>query len=145
MSKRFTAAAKPSAAIKWADLHGDLLLIEPTGVEEVTTRFGDSETVAAAVYVIDGGNAGVEYPDGKVFPTVLVMQLKQSIGGIVVGRLTQGTATGNQSAPWMLSTELSDEDAATAEAWLDRRDTNGVKPAATTSASKRPADEDVPF
>lgn len=145
MSKRFTTAAEPSAAIKWADLHGDLLLIEPTGIEKVTTRFGESDAVAAAVHVIAGDNAGVSHPEGKVFPTVLRMQLQQSIGGIVVGRLIQGTANGNQSAPWMLATEVSDEDAAIAEKWLDQRDASSDDSTPDKSAGDRPNGEDLPF
>lgn len=103
MSKpTFAAPAEPSAGIKWADLDGELLLIEPSKVEQVSTSLGEKEAVYAVVHVITGDDAGTTHEDALIFPKVLVAQLRQQFGEQVLARLGQGKAKPGQSAPWKL-------------------------------------------
>ena len=98
----FAAPAEPSAGVKWADLDGELLLIEPSKVETVSTSLGEKEAVYAAVHVVTGDDAGTTHEDALIFPKVLVAQLRQQLGQQVLGRLGQGKAKPGQSAPWKL-------------------------------------------
>lgn len=96
---------KPAAAegIKWAQLKGALLIIEPVSVETgVKTVHGDTDAVKATVSVIDGPLAGTVYADTLIFPRVLQSAVRGSLGGMVLGRLGQGNAKPGQSAPWTL-------------------------------------------
>lgn len=112
--------AKPTSAsgIKWADLKGALLIIEPLSIETaIKTVHGESDAVKANVYVVDGPNAGDEYRDTLIFPKVLQSAVRGSIGSQVLGRLGTGNAKPGQSAPWMLD-DFTDADVTAAEAYL---------------------------
>jgi hypothetical protein len=98
----FAAPAEPSTGVKWADLDGELLLIEPETVSTVSTSLGEREAVHATVHVITGDDAGTTHPDALIFPKVLLAQLRQQLGEHVLGRLGQGKAKPGQSAPWRL-------------------------------------------
>ena len=83
------------------ELNGSLLLF--TVLEEqkgINTTFGAKDAIIADVVVLDGDQAGTMYEDSMVFPLVLRAQLKRSIGEMVLGRLTTGTAKpGKTSSP----------------------------------------------
>lgn len=106
MSDDFNA---PSSAdgVKWEDLKGALLLFKVHSVEHaIPTQFGESDAVRADVIVLDGNGENVDantaYIDTLVFPKVLQSQVKNNIGGMVLGRLGQGQAKPKQSPPWKL-------------------------------------------
>ena len=100
------AFSDPSTAtgIQWKDLNGSLVLVKVHEViAEMNTQFGASSAVRADVIVLDGNGAGDEYADTLVFPKVLQSQLKPKVGGMVLGRVAQGSAKPSQSAPWTLT------------------------------------------
>ena len=100
------AFSDPSTAtgIQWKDLNGSLVLVKVHEViAEMNTQFGASSAVRADVIVLDGNGAGDEYADTLVFPKVLQSQLKPKVGGMVLGRVAQGSAKPGQSAPWTLT------------------------------------------
>lgn len=126
----FAAPAPPGAGIKWDDLNGRLLLIEPTAVKtDIKTSFGDADAVVADIAVLDGDPKGDTYPEALVFPKVLQGQLKSKLGDKVLGRLGQGTAKPGQSAPWLLE-EASPADYDIGVRYLEYRKTTEIaKPA----------------
>lgn len=110
----------PSTAsgIKWADLKGALVLVKVHEfVPEINTVHGLSTAVRADVIVLDGNDAGDEYSDTLVFPKVLQSQLKSNVGGMVLGRVGQGSAKPGQSAPWTLA-PANEDDKAKGRAYL---------------------------
>lgn len=134
MSDQFAAPAAPGSGITWNDHNGRLLLIVPNAVKTgIQTSLGLSDAVAADVTVLDGPDAGTEYPDTLIFPKILQSQVSGRIGQKVLGRLGQGTAKPGQSAPWMLG-EATDADKAVATAWLNRT----AQPAAAGGAATPP-------
>lgn len=134
MSDQFAAPAAPGSGITWADHNGQLLLIEPIAVKTgIQTSFGPSDAVAANVTVLDGPQAGTEFPDTLIFPKILQSQVAGRVGQKVLGRLGQGVAKPGQSAPWMLS-EASEADRQVATAWLART----AAPAAAAAAGGTP-------
>jgi hypothetical protein len=111
-------APSTATGIKWADLKDSLLLFKVNGIENgIKTVHGDAQAARVDVTVLDGTLSGTVYTDTLVFPKVLISQVKPSIGGMVLGRLGQGTAKPGQSAPWLLS-EATDSDKVTARAYL---------------------------
>lgn len=104
MSSPFAAPAAPGTGIKWQEVNSALLLIEPKSVEEnIKTDYGTTDAVLADIVVLDGDQAGEEYPDCLIFPKVLQGQLKRQLGQKVLGRVTQGVGKPGQSPPWMLA------------------------------------------
>jgi len=107
MSNDPFGAPASATGIDWKDLKGALVLVKPfENVADIKTVHGPSNAVRADVIVLDGkGSVDAEtvYSDTLIFPKVLQSQVKGSIGGMVLGRLGQGTAKPGQSAPWMLS------------------------------------------
>lgn len=132
----FATPAAPSGGIKWADLKGRLLVIEPLAHEVgIVTAFGDADAVRANVYAIDGQVE--EYVDTLVFPKVLASQLKSQIGQKVLGRLGQGSQQkAGQSPPWILQ-DPTPEDIAAGEQWLANRTSSSF--AAPSSGGADPA------
>ena len=114
----FTAPAPAGSGLKWADLLGRLLVIEPKGVTNVDTALGPRDAVRADVHAIDGEVE--DFEDALVFPKVLQGQLRGKVDQMVLGRLAQGQAKPGQSAPWVLA-DPTQADMATAEAWLAAR------------------------
>jgi hypothetical protein len=97
-----TEFAAPSTAngIKWADVKGNLLIIEVTNVEHgIATAFGETDAVRANITDVTTGDT---YDDCLVFPKALQSQLRPNVGKKVLGRVTQGQAKSGQSAPWLL-------------------------------------------
>lgn len=118
----FSAPATPSDGIKWGDLNGRLLIIEPLADEKgIQTSFGEADAVRANVYAIDG--TVEEHDDVLVFPKVLSGQLRPKIGERVIGRLSQGVAKPSQSPPWILA-DATPADIQTGINWLASKDTN---------------------
>lgn len=114
----FAAPAPPGDGIKWDDLNGSLLLIEPKGVQAgIQTVYGTADAVQADVVVLDGPKTGETYVDTLVFPKVMQGQLKAQIGAKVLGRLGQGQAKTGQSPPWLLS-EATPQDQQIGRTWL---------------------------
>ena len=126
----FVSAAPPSGGIKWEDLKGKLLVIEPASFEAgIQTSFGAADAVKADVHVITGPGESETHAEALVFPKLLASQLKGQIGKKVVGRLGQGTAKPGQSAPWLLE-EATPDDITKAQEWLTSR-----APAVTSAAA----------
>lgn len=116
----------PSSGIKWENLKGSLLLINPKEFRSgIATTFGTADAVEADVHVIDGPGAGDDYDSTLVFPKLLSSQLKGSIGETVCGRLGQGQAKAGQSPPWLLL-EASPDDLQKAEAWIAQQSKTSV-------------------
>lgn len=97
--------------IEWADLNGRLLLIKPKAMlHDVPTKdYGPKDAVEVDLHVLDGPATPTAYPgqvyhDGRVFPMVLIGQLKGGIGSgrFSLGRLEQGPATKGKP-PWRLA------------------------------------------
>lgn len=111
-------APSSAAGIKWEDLNGRLLLVQPLSDEkDIQTSFGAANAVRANVTVIDGPTAGEEYNDTLIFPKVLSSQVRGNCGTgrFNLGRLGKGNAKPGQSAPWMLADPTdADKDAARA-------------------------------
>jgi len=115
--------------VKFEELLGALLLIEPLGVKEgIKTAYGESDAVSADLVVLDGEQAGTEYPDTLIFPKVLQGQLKRDIGKKVLGRLAQGVAKPGQSAPWLLL-EATAQDVELGQRYLASKATQVSAPA----------------
>ena len=70
--------------------------------ENVPTALGEKDAIRADVAILDGNQAGEAIDDALVFPRVLIGQLRSKTGGMVLGRLGQGTAKPGQNAPWKL-------------------------------------------
>lgn len=121
MSTPFAPPSSPSDGIKWADLAGSLLLIEPLSVEtNIQTAYGAADAVRANVVVLDGAQAGTEYNDTLIFPKLLQSQVRSNIGTKVLGRLGTGQGKPGQSPPWLLS-EANEADQQVGMAWLNRQ------------------------
>lgn len=86
-----------------ADLKGSLLLVTVyEHLAEISTEFGPSRAIRADVAVLDGGRKGEVFADTLIFPKKLQGQLKDSIGGKVIGRLGQGEKQPGKNPPWQL-------------------------------------------
>ena len=113
------AAPASASGISWEDLNGRLLVIEPHAVEHaVSTSLGPKDAVRADVHVIDVEPE--DYEDVLIFPRVLISQLSSRVGQKVLGRLGQGVAKPGQSAPWLISSEVSPADQQAGLDWLSR-------------------------
>ena len=111
-----------AVGIQWEDYKGALLLFTVKGVEtEIPTRYGDSDAVRVAINVLDGANEGDGFADTLVFPKVLQAQLRGSVGGRVLGRLSQGEKKSGQNAPWKLE-DPTEADKTLARAWIAKND-----------------------
>lgn len=101
------------------DLGGALLLVDVhEQMPEMPTVHGPSTPIRCDVYVLDGPLKASEYIDALVFPRILQMQLRGSIGGKVIGRLGRGAPRkAGQSPPWELS-KATDGDKAIGERFL---------------------------
>jgi len=120
------------------ELNGSLLLF--TVLEEqkgINTTFGAKDAIIADVVVLDGDQAGTMYEDSMVFPLVLRAQLKRSIGEMVLGRLTTGTAKPGQKAPWTL-TAATDADKAVATAFVEKHGTPAEAKVEKAAAANKP-------
>lgn len=99
----FATPGTASGGIDWESVKGALLLIEPAGVETgIKTTFGEKDAIRAGIVVLDGTQAGEEFPDCLIFPGVLIGQLRSRVGQKVLGRLSQGVAKPGQKPPWLL-------------------------------------------
>ena len=117
----FVSAAPPSGGIKWDDLKGKLLVVEPISVEEgIQTAYGVADAVKANVHALTGPGEAEDYLETLVFPKLLASQLRGQIGKKVVGRLGQGVAKASQSPPWLLE-EATSDDLAKAQEWLAKQ------------------------
>jgi hypothetical protein len=133
MSYSFSDPAS-ATGITWADHNGMLMLIEPTGTREgIVTANGPANAVEATVTILDGPAPGTVFADVLVFPRILCSQLRSRIGGMVLGRLSQGQARPGQSAPWTL-TAANEAEKASAGAYLAQRPAQ-APPATTPAAS----------
>ena len=148
MDNPFAAPAPPASGIKWENLNGRLLLIEPKAIEAgIATNFGDADAVKADVAVLDGDDKGTEYKDSLVFPKVLQSQLRQQIGLKVLGRLGQGTPKPGQSPPWILQ-DATPDDQQTGIKFLEWRKQNTLAapaPAAQPEPAPSGNGSSVPF
>ena len=139
----FAAPAPPGSGIKWDELSGRLLLVEPTAVKtDIKTSYGDADAVVADIAILDGDPKGDTYPEALVFPKVLQGQLKSKLGEKVLGRLGQGTAKPGQSAPWLLE-EATAADYEVGTRYLEYRSKNELaKPEPEPAAAET---KSVPF
>lgn len=128
------AAPAPVTGVQWAELLGRLLVIEPHAVETLTTTMGEGQAVRADVHVIDQPEPEM-HEDVLIFPRLLAAQVKTRLGEMVLGRLEQGTAKPNQTAPWKLA-EATAQDQALGGEWLRKRKSNAfAAPAPTRTTS----------
>jgi hypothetical protein len=132
--------------IEWKNLTGSLLLVTVheivPHVQTVNTRPGEQTPATRCdVAVLDGDESGSEYADTLIFPKVLQGQLRSRVGQKVLARLTQGTAKPGQSAPWMLSAEITDDDRKKGMDFL----TNGFAAPGGSANTGNGADELPPF
>lgn len=142
MANPFAAPAPPGSGIKWEDLAGRLLLIEPSAVKAgIKTAYGESDAVVADIAILDGDAKGDTYPEALVFPKVLQGQLKSKLDEKVLGRLGQGTAKPGQSPPWILE-EATAADYDIGTRYLEYRNKNQI-----AKPEPAPADQgsSVPF
>ena len=108
----FSNPAEPTGGDKLPlkELLGSLLLFTVhEHVRGIETTFGISDAVRCDVAALDGDHKGEVYADSLVFPRVLQSQLAPNIGGMVLGRLGQGTAKPGKNAAWILD-DPSDDD-----------------------------------
>ena len=97
-----------------------LLLFTVHGFETaIKTAYGDNDAVRCDIVTLDGPDAGTEVVDTLVFPRALIGQLRPKVGGMVLGRLGQGTAKPGQSPAWLLSAP-TDTDRELGVRWLNR-------------------------
>lgn len=120
MVKEIVSAA-PSVSFVWEDYKGKLLVIEPEGVERLTTSFSNGkevDAVRAVIHVVlsKDGSKSETTEDVLIFPTAIVNQTKRQVGKVVVGRLTQGENKKGKP-PWLLA-EASEQDMKAATAFL---------------------------
>ena len=114
------SAPSPTGGIDWSAAKGSLIIAKPTEVERgIQTQYGQTDAVRADVFILTGPTEADEYIDCLIFPKVLFNQLRSQLGKTVVGRLGQGAAKGNQSAPWLLE-EATPEDIEKARGFLDK-------------------------
>ena len=106
-----------------ADALGLLILVKPTEFrEQIETAHGPTDAVAADVVILDGDRAGDEIDDALIFGKVVINQVKRSIGGMVLGRVSQGVKQKGKNAPWQLS-DPTDADKDVARAYLAKAST----------------------
>jgi hypothetical protein len=108
----FATPEIPADRADWNDLDGRLIVFTVRQVlHEVPTKYGESDCVEADLFIVDGDEPDDESTLHRVqiFPRVLQQQLSPHVGGQLLGRLGKGKASGNQSAPWVL-TPPTDED-----------------------------------
>lgn len=116
------------------DLKGSLLLVTVhEHIQEIPTEFGPSRAIRADVAALDGALKGQVYADTLVFPKKLQNQLKDSVGGLVIGRLGQGEKQPGKNPPWQL------------EAATDADKDIGKKYLAHVGAQAPVPDEEPPF
>ena len=115
----FASIPSPSSGIKWADVNGALLILQPTGLEHgVQTAYGQSDAVKANIWVLDGPSAGEIYDDALIFPKLLQSQLKSRINQVVLGRVSQGEIKkAGQDAPWLLAEPTAQDVQTGMQAW----------------------------
>ncbi|MGJ9714300.1 hypothetical protein [Actinotignum sp. GS-2025d] len=114
----FVAPAAPGDGIVWREVNGALLIIKPTQHETgFKTTYGESDVIHADIWVLDGPTAGESFEDTLIFPRMLVNQLKNQIGELVIGRVSQGQAKPGQSAPWLLQAASEQETQFGAQCW----------------------------
>lgn len=141
----FAAPAAPASGIKWENLNGRLLLIEPQGLESaIATTFGETDAVKADVAVLDGNDKGTDYKEALIFPKVLQSQLRQQIGLKVLGRLGQGQGKPGQSPPWILQDATAD-DQQTGIKYLEWRQQNTLAAPAPAANTPAAGGSSVPF
>jgi hypothetical protein len=136
----------PGSADKFSpeDHKGRLLLFKPTQLlHDVPTKdYGDKDAIEADIHILDGPDAGTVLRDGRVFPLVLIGQLKGNVGTgrFNLGRLGQGEATKGKP-PWKLF-DPTPEDADLARRYLasDKYKENSSAPAAPAAAAAPASD-----
>jgi len=96
--------------VNWKELNGRLLLLRVLGAETgINTTLGMRDAIRADVMILDGPQANSTLREVFIFPRKLQGQVRASIGGMVLGRLTQGTAKSGQNPPWELTPATSQE------------------------------------
>lgn len=133
MPNKEIVSAAEGDKIDWKEYLGKLLAVEPSGVEFMATKFSKGEKkecVRATVHVVlkKDGSEGETLNDVLIFPGVLVGQTKTKVGQIVVGRLGQGNATGDNNPPWKLA-EANDAQISAVRSYLASRSVTSAAPA----------------
>ncbi len=119
----------PAAGVKITDFEDCLLLVKPTGTQELeNSQYNSSDVTVADITVLDGERAGEFHPSSFVYQKVLQGQLRPSIatGRFVLGRLGRGVAKPGQSAPWILA-DPTDADKQTARDHLVKAPATAAK------------------
>lgn len=125
-----------TTGLDYEELNGKLLVFLPTDiVPEMETEYGTSTRIPRCSLLDVTG--GVWYDDVLVFPKVLKGQLTSKVGRKVIGRLSQGQASGKQSPPWVLLT-ATDQDIAEARAYVNKYGYTTRPGAADTASAQVP-------
>lgn len=140
----FATIPAPSSGIKWQEVNGSLLILQPTGVElGIQTTYGPSDAVKANIWVVDGPNAGEIHDDTLVFPKLLQSQLKSRINQVVLGRIGQGQVKkAGQDAPWLLEEPTAQDVQMGMQAW--ERIQSGGQTAPAQAQQQPPAQQQTP-
>lgn len=117
-SKPSEAVEAPGDRFKVADYEGHLVLVYPKELlKEKETVHGAADAVKAHVVVLTDQNR--VFYETLLFPVGIVIQTKNVLGGIVLGRIGKGVAkTPGRSAPWQLLDTTDAADEAAAEAYI---------------------------
>lgn len=101
------------------DIIGHLLVVKPLEfVEKIQTEMGPSDAIRVDVADLDAQGGPVIFRDALWFNTLL-LGLRRQLGELVLGRMSQGTARGSQSPPFMLVDATADPGATSrATLWL---------------------------
>lgn len=118
----FSSPAPTGSQLDCKDVLGHLLLIKPTSVElQVKTVNGISDAVRADIADLSTGQL---HESVMWFPKLLVSSLRNSIGQMVLGVMTQGQPKPGQSPPWILQDAANDPNAVQmAQGWLAQNPT----------------------
>jgi hypothetical protein len=141
MPDEYDKPGVPGSKIDYQRLIGHLLLIKPSGYEQaVNTANGVRDAVRATIAVVETGEV---IESTLVFPQVMVGQLRDRIGGKVLGRLTQGAAKPGQSPPWIIA-EATEGDIQQARAFEQRMAASGYQAPAQPSPALADARQQGP-
>lgn len=130
----FTTPASTSGGLDYEANKGALLIVKPLEKKTgVSTSMGPANVIVADVWIVDGPEAGTEYPEMFIFPKVLQSQLAPALrkGDMVAGRLGQKPATKPGFSPaWILEDPTPADVAKAEEFWTARQQSTFATPAA---------------
>lgn len=107
----FSLPSSGGSDYKFTDFLNELLLVNPIGVETMTTKIApETEVVRVNAIRLDNDNEQVD--DLLVFQSALIRNLKKVLRGPnewVLGRLTMGSPSPGKNAPYILDKPTAEE------------------------------------